>query len=160
MCSFSETFRQRAKQYFQSAFKILQIITNDAVKREEMMKEWRKTITGVMWWAYPPSEVCGRVWWSAWGWACFLEWASEGGRGSDWVPLTGSGNDTVSTTLSAEYSCITAPSWAPSLLQDWQLQWKILSTSLSTCGDSLLPGQSKVTCLTHTHTHTQLVCPT
>lgn len=42
MCSFSETFRQGAKQYFQSAFKILQIVTNNAVKREKMMKEWRK----------------------------------------------------------------------------------------------------------------------
>ncbi len=115
---------------------------------------------------YPPSDVCGSVWWSVCGWACLVECVSEGGRGWDWAPLRVSDKDGASRTLSAGYSCITAPSWAPSLLQDWQLQWKILSTSLSTRGDSSLPGHSRVTCshthtskYTHTHTyvHTQRV---
>lgn len=104
--------------------------------------------------AYPPSDVCGSVWWSVCRRACLLECVSEGGRGWDWAPLRVSDKDGASTTLSAGYSCITAPSWAPSLLQDWQLQWKILSTSLSTWGDSSLPGHSRVTCL---HTHTKLM---
>lgn len=103
------------------------------------------------WQTYPPSDVCGSVWWSVCGWPC-LECVSEWGRGRDWAPLRVSDKDGASRLLSAGYSCITAPSWAPSLLQDWQLQWKILSTSLSTRGDSSLPGHSRVTCA-HTNTH-------
>lgn len=113
-----------------------------------------KVTKGGKWRSYPPSDVCGSVWWSVCAWACFLECVPEGGRGWDWAPLRVSDKDGASTTLSAGYSCITAPSWAPSLLQDWQLQWKILSTSLSTWGDSSLPGQSRVTC-SHTQTHSQ-----
>lgn len=152
MHAFSETFQHKVKSYFQSAFNILQTGTKDAVWRRVVRVEemGRNVESGDS--AYPPSEVCGRVWWSVWGWTCFLERASKGGRGRDWAPLRVSDSDGASRTLSAGYSCITAPSWAPSLLQDWQLQWKILSTSLSTWGDSSLPGQSRVTC-SHTNTH-------
>lgn len=117
---------------------------------------WEETsqmTKGVKWQPYPPSKVCGEVWWSARGWACLWACESDGNRGWVWAPLRVSDNEGASTTLSVGYSCITAPSWAPSLLQDWQLQWKILSTSLSTWGASSLSGQSRVTCA-HKHTHT------
>lgn len=103
--------------------------------------------------AYTPSDVCGSVWWSVCGWACLLVCGSERGRGWDWATLTVSNRDGASKMLSAGYSCIIAPSWTPSLLQDWQLHWDILSTNLSTWGDSSLPGHSRVTCYTHTHTY-------
>ncbi len=136
------------KPYFQSAFTILQIGTKDAVWRSvERAKELNKVTKGVKWWTYPPSDVCGSVWWTVCVCACLWGCVSEEGRGWDWAPLRVSDKDGASTTLSAGYSCITAPSWTPSLLQDWQLQWKILSTSLSTWGDSSLPGHSRVTCL-------------
>lgn len=131
---------------------LLKHYSYDARKRER--EEEKKVTNGSKSWIYPPSDVCGRMWWSVWGWACLWGSASEGSRRWVWDSrtLVGSDNDGASLATSAGYSCISALSWTPSLLQDWQLQWKILSTSLSTWGDSSLSGQSRVTC-SHTHTH-------
>lgn len=141
----NKTFQNKVKPNFQSAFKTLQIGWRRARKRGR--------VTGsISCGIYPPSDVCGRMWWSVWGWACL--WGSASAESRRWVwdsrTLGGSDNDGASLAPSAGYSCISALSWTPSLLHDWQLQWKILSTSLSTFGES---GQSRVTC-SHTRTRT------
>lgn len=81
----SKSFKHKVKPYFQSAFKILQIGCSG--------EEEKKVTKGVKSWNYPPSDVCGRMWWSVWGWACLWGSASEESRSWVWDSRTLGGSD-------------------------------------------------------------------